>query len=572
MATTPPPLYPPGATQGPNGQWYLGGALLLDQGAGKPPIISPTNNSNGMPDSSQAGWKPPPGYDPSKSYSTNLVNPMGPNTQAAPQNYNDLFSKLVPIVIGGTAAAITGGALAPAFAGLGAVGAGAASGAAAGAVGTAVTAGASDKPVTLGNVGKGALLGGATGGLAAAASPVTSSLTAAGLPAPLASGLVKGGIGAGVGTLGAGISGGNVGNSALSGGVNGFLSGAVGNATGSNTLGKVAAGLGGAALSPFLGSGGTASTNQAGNMASVNPQTYGGSGGLVGTAPGQGASTDTSLAGTITGALPGLLQGAAGVYGSQNAAEAMTNADKNAIGTQQSTLGNINNIWSTQQNLGQGAQTALGSSLGTNGKPADPSNFLNMPGYQFAVQQGTQAIQRQAAAMGNAYTPNTAEAVGQYVTGTAAQDYNTYIQQLMGAAGLGSTANAGIATPTYQTGANISTLQQNQGQAQASGVQGAANSIGGMFGSNGVGSSLIGAAGKYLGSSSSNSNSSGINYGPNNAQSGAPAPTDANGGLNGGYIDPNGPNPFGDGSTIAPDTSNIGNIDTSSFDYGLGEY
>lgn len=574
----PPPLYPPGATQGPNGQWYIGGALLLDQGAGKPPIISPTNNPNGMPNSSQAGWTPPQGYDPSKSFSNNLVNPMGPNKQAPLQTGNDWFSRLVPLVIGGAAAAMTGGALAPAFAGLGTIGAGAAAGAAAGAVGTTVTNAASDKPVTLGGVGTGALLGGITGGLAAGAAPVTNSLTGAGIPSYISSGIVKGGIGAGVGAVGAGISGNNAGSAALSGGVGGFLSGAVGNATGSNILGKVASGLGGMAISPLLSGSGQGNS---GNMAATNAgsafmginnpnlQIQGGSTGNLGTAP---QSTDSTLASTITGALPGILQGAAGIYGSQNAAEKQTQADQNAINTQQSTLGNINNIWSTQQQLGQGAQTALGSALGTNGQPADYSGFENMPGYKFAVQQGTQAIQRQAASLGNAYTPNTAAAIGQYVTGTAAQDYNTYIQQLMGAAGLGSTANAGIANPTYNTGANISTLQQNQGQAQASGVQGGANAVGGLFSPNGAGSSLIGAASRFLGGGGGGSG--GINYGPNLAQSGAPAPTDANGGLNGGYIDANGPNPFGAGTTTTPDTSatwdtiwdpNAGNSDTTDF-------
>src|SRR5208282_685050 len=111
--------------------------------------------------------------------------------------------------------------------------------------------------------------------------------------------------------------------------------------------------------------------------------------------------TDTSLAGTITGALPSVLQAGATSAGALAASNAQVNADQNAITTQQSTMGNINNIWSTQQGLGQGADTALGSALGTNGQPANYSGFENMAGYAFAQQQGTQAIQRQAAAMGN---------------------------------------------------------------------------------------------------------------------------------------------------------------------------
>ena len=418
--------------------------------------------------------------------------------------------------IGGTAASggVEGTALAAEAAGTGAT---AAAGALTGAGAGAFTAGLQGQ-----NIGKGALLGGIGGGIGAFAGPAANSLSSStGIPSYLSSGLIKGAIGAGTNAAGAGLSGGNIGNAALTGGVGGFLSGAIGNATGSNTLGKVAGGvgtqfLGGSTNTPHptatIGtphSGGGSNYLGAAAGAVGAGALYGGVGGSLGGVGGiggqgnignmAGTSTDTTLAGTITGALPGIIQAGAGVYGSQNAAEKMTQADQNAIGTQQSTLGNIGNIWQTQRNLGTGADTALGSALGTNGKPADYSGFENMPGYKFAVQQGTQAIQRQAASLGNAYTPNTAEAVGQYVTGTAMQDYNTYINQLMGAAGLGSTANAGLATPNYQTGANISQLQQNQGYAQASGVSGAANAVGGAFGPNGVGTGLLGAAGRYLG-------------------------------------------------------------------------
>lgn len=338
------------------------------------------------------------------------------------------------------------------------------------------------KSITAGGLLSGALGGAAGGGLTGLASSAINNAT--GLGNTLSTGVA----GAGLGSLRSALTGGNVGLGALTGGVAGSLQGAgVGssNPLVNGGLNYAIGGLTGAAAGALMGGGANSSgTSNLGAGAQGNN--------------GNMASTDSTLASTITGTLPGLIQGAAGVYGAQNAAQAQTSADANAIGTQQSTLGNINNIWSTQQQLGQGAQTALGSALGTNGQPANYSNFMNMPGYQFAVNQGTQAIQRQAASMGGAYTPNTAAAVGQYVTGTASQDYNTYISQLMGAAGLGSTANAGIATPTYQTGANISTLQQNQGQAQASGVNTAANAVGSIFGANGAGTSLLGAAGNYL--------------------------------------------------------------------------
>lgn len=370
----------------------------------------------------------------------------------AESGFDKFMSAVTPLFAAGGVGAIA----APALVGsLGAIGGSAATGALTGASGAMLTGK---------NIGKAALTGAVVGGIGGAVAPATGALSKSfGLPSYITSGIVKGGLGAAAthlfGSSPAHPAAPGTATATQGGGVNYLGAGALG-----------AGALGAGALSGVGGQGNN------GNM----------------------ASTDTTLAGTITGALPGVLQGAAGVYGSQNAAEKMTQADQNAIGTQQSTLGNINNIWGQQQTLGQRADVSLGAALGTSGKPADYSGFENMPGYKFAVQQGTQAIQRQAASMGNAYTPNTSEAVGQYVTGTAMQDYNTYINQLMGAAGLGSTANAGKATPTYQTGANISQLQQNQGYAQASGVSGAANAVGGMFGPNGVGSSLIGAAGRYL--------------------------------------------------------------------------
>jgi hypothetical protein len=221
--------------------------------------------------------------------------------------------------------------------------------------------------------------------------------------------------------------------------------------------------------------------------------------------------------------LGSLLGGVLNAYGSQNAAEAATNADLAGINTQQQTMGNIQGIYGTQQALGQGAQSTLASTLGTGGGPANYSNFLNMPGYQFAVQQGTQAINRQAAAQGNAYTPNEAQAVGQYVTGTASQDYNTYVSQLEQAAGLGQQANQALTTAQYNTGTNISQLEANTGQAQANGYLGetgaASTGLSGLLGSGANGSGIGNIFGGGGGSGSSN-NGSGVGAGAGSTSTG----------------------------------------------------
>jgi hypothetical protein len=176
---------------------------------------------------------------------------------------------------------------------------------------------------------------------------------------------------------------------------------------------------------------------------------------------------DPTTAGQLGNLGASLLGTGAQMYGQQNAAEAVSKANNAAITNQNTALGNIGNIYQPYTTGGANAQTALGTALGTNGKPADYSGFEHMPGYDFAVQQGTQAIQRQAAASGNAYTPNTQAAIGQYVTGTAMQDYNTYIQQLQAQAGMGATAANSLGNITYNTGANTSQLMSNTGQSQA---------------------------------------------------------------------------------------------------------
>jgi len=411
-----------------------------------------------------------------------------PSNEAKGSGFNSFLQTWAPIAFeavldaetAGTVGSLLGGGLAGATAG----------GAAAGLENTALQAAQSQKGAGTGanvtwagaakNVGLSALSG-AANFEAAGLTGDLSSLT--GL-SPTASGaLVRGGVGVGMGTVTDLLNGTGAGKGAPAGA---------------------------AAVSPLLSSGSSSGTNATSYLGA------GAAAGVGATVSGQGnndnmASTDTSLASTIIGSAGSLLQAGVGSAGSLAAANAETNADQNAITTQKNNLGNINSIWSKQQGVGQGADTTLSSSLGLNGQTANYSNFENMPGYQFAVQQGTQAIQRQAAAMGNAYTPNTAAAVGQYVTGTASQDYNTYISQLMGAAGLGTTANQGLQTGSQQSSNNISQLQQNIGTAQGQGYTGVANSVGSLFGVNGAGTGLV--------NSALNGNSSGVspmNYGGQN--------------------------------------------------------
>src|SRR5271166_5954928 len=406
------------------------------------------------------------------------------------------------------------GALAPEVSAAAAIGTSGATGAATGAIGSigagalyGAGSGAALGALSGGNVGKDALLGAVGGGIGAGASTLGSYYGVPGAVSNLVGGEAK-----------------NLATGAIQG--TPTAQGGNGSQAVNNGAAVAAENRGSTVLPP-----GMSNTGNIGNICSGG-QGYNGN----------MASTDATLGSTLAGALPGVLNAGATTGAAFAGSNAIQNADKNAITTQQTNLGNIQGVWGAQQKLGQGADTSLGSALGTNGQPANYSGFENMPGYQFAVQQGTQAINRQAAAMGSAYTPNTSAAVGQYVTGTAMSDYNTYISQLMGAAGLGTTANQGLQTANQTTANNVSGLQMGIGEAQAGAYNTSGAAASGLFSPNGAGTSLVNYLGKGLGGTSggnSGGNSGGVNNnGGGGLYQGGLGPTDTgvgNGSFGSGY-------------------------------------
>lgn len=246
----------------------------------------------------------------------------------------------------------------------------------------------------------------------------------------------------------------------------------------------------------------------------------------------------------------------ANYWGNSNATNALTGGEQNAINTQTGVQGQLSGIYGPQRGLGNGADVSLANQLGIGGGPPNYSAFNHSPGYQFALDQGNQAIDRTAAANGSLYTPNTLAMLSQYNTGYASQNYNTYISQLMGAAGLGAQGNSGLSQGIYNSGANVSQLQQNQGNARA----------GGQANNSGITSSLLskvpwGQVASGIGSMWNGSNGSTGSYGAGSS--------DMTGGLyNGGsfgggaplYDPSTGGYPGGSGSTSLP-TDASGNVD-----------
>lgn len=126
------------------------------------------------------------------------------------------------------------------------------------------------------------------------------------------------------------------------------------------------------------------------------------------------------------------------------------------------------------------------------------NQFFQSPGYQFRMDQGTQAIERSNAARGRLDSGATLQDLTQFGQGLASQEFNNYANRLASLAGVGQSAtNAGVSQ-----GQNFASQQGNLlgqlGNARASGYVGAfnadplsANSLMG-FGSNLLGGLLAG--------------------------------------------------------------------------------
>jgi len=139
-----------------------------------------------------------------------------------------------------------------------------------------------------------------------------------------------------------------------------------------------------------------------------------------------------------------------------------------------------------------GNPTGTGVGSGFLTKEITPEDFAKGidPGYQFRLQQGTEAANRAANVGGGMIGGNALKGLEDYVQGSASQEYGNYFNRnlglrtniyntLAGIAGLGQNAyNTSAGTGTTAAG-TIGNTMANIGAAQAGGTVGAANAISG---------------------------------------------------------------------------------------------
>jgi len=214
----------------------------------------------------------------------------------------------------------------------------------------------------------------------------------------------------------------------------------------------------------------------------------------------------------VAGVIANMVGSVVGGIQSRNAAQSASEAQKEAaqkaqaleLQNQQSGINFQTGEWTGQQaneqpflKEGQTSANSLGALLQQGFHAPTLAEVEQTPGYQFQLQQGTQAIDENAAATGNLLSGNTGTALQQYGQGLASTTYqqaynnalNSYManyQSLLGGTGVGETAAGQLGSQGQAAANNLSALyltggaqqaQQltNYGNASAAGSIGSAN-------------------------------------------------------------------------------------------------
>lgn len=185
-------------------------------------------------------------------------------------------------------------------------------------------------------------------------------------------------------------------------------------------------------------------------------------------------------------------------------AQATAEQNQTAANTaQQTALSNITAAEQPYQTLGSTSANSLGTLLQNGFQAPTLQQAENTPGYQFALQQGTQAIDENAAANGTLMTGKTGTALEQYgqnlaqnayqqTYNNALNAYQTNANTLMGGANLGLSSTGQLEQGNLTTAGNTANIdltsaaaieqeQLNYARAQAGGSLGSANAWSGMI-------------------------------------------------------------------------------------------
>ena len=171
--------------------------------------------------------------------------------------------------------------------------------------------------------------------------------------------------------------------------------------------------------------------------------------------------------------IPAIL-GAASVLGAAINANTVSKAKKQQTALARETAGRVDaeiprvaNRLKPYTDVGGNAIRALGSEYGLNAAPEGFGGFKESPGYQYALSEGEEAINRAAASKGLRLSGGTQKDLTRHAVGTASQDYGNWRNGLAGLATNGQNAASTVNTQT----ANLESIRGNA-------LTGASNAIG----------------------------------------------------------------------------------------------
>jgi hypothetical protein len=163
--------------------------------------------------------------------------------------------------------------------------------------------------------------------------------------------------------------------------------------------------------------------------------------------------------------------------------------------------------FSTGGGSGTGGGTNAGTTSGGSGNPiatgtgkADFSSFYQTPDFLVRQREGIQGLDRGAAARGRLFSGGADADRMRFSADLGAQGFGSYLNTLMGIAGLGTSANQTVGGAGQTFGSGIANASQNAGDHRASGYAGAGAARGDAW--NGVGSAF----GDWWGSSQQSRN------------------------------------------------------------------
>lgn len=187
-------------------------------------------------------------------------------------------------------------------------------------------------------------------------------------------------------------------------------------------------------------------------------------------------------------ALGGLL----GSRGAKKAAKAREQAYRDAADLTSGAYNRAEDFFDPRLDQERSAMDRVNALLGLSGEEVDYDLFRETPGYQFALEQGRQAIERSAAAGGGLVSGNTLAALTEYGQGLADQNFQNYLANVMGLQNQG--VDAALAGMAVDEGNALANLRLGRGGAVASGIEGSTSALTGAL--SGISGALGGAAGR----------------------------------------------------------------------------